>query len=126
MLRGACGAYLVWLGRRLVRHAARPLDPGSGVLRRSFLRGLLTNLTNPKAMLFFGAVLTALLPPTAPGWLGACAVVLIVVSSALWHLGVALLFSTGRVRDGYRRARVAVNRVAGALFVAFGLALVLE
>jgi threonine efflux protein len=122
VMRVVGGGYLIWFGVRLIRHARAPLGLArAGALRRSFLRGLLTNLSNPKAALFFGVVLTALLPPGPPTWRSAAAVGLIVVSSAGWHTLVAVAFSTERARAGYVRARVPLNRVAGALLVLFGV-----
>jgi threonine/homoserine/homoserine lactone efflux protein len=67
------GAYLIYLGVKTWIGAAKP--PAVSAERyeiqaiggwRYFWMGALTNLTNPKAAVFFGSIFTALLPPTLP------------------------------------------------------------
>ncbi|MER6797821.1 LysE family translocator, partial [Amycolatopsis mediterranei] len=96
----------------------RPARPGS-----AFRRGVVSNLTNPKAAAFFGSVLTATLPPTEPVAVRAAAVALIVAVSAGWHLSVALLFSSPVTQQWYARAEPALNRVVGTVLVVLGLTL---
>ncbi|MCB1390473.1 MAG: LysE family translocator, partial [Rhodobacteraceae bacterium] len=60
-LRYAGAAYLAWLAWKSARAALRPgaaraRDPGRESLRRAWARGALIHLTNPKAVLFWGAV----------------------------------------------------------------------
>ncbi|MEV5714926.1 LysE family transporter [Amycolatopsis mediterranei] len=95
-----------------------PARPGS-----AFRRGVVSNLTNPKAAAFFGSVLTATLPPTEPVAVRAAAVALIVAVSAGWHLSVALLFSSPATQRWYARAEPALNRVVGTVLVVLGLTL---
>jgi threonine/homoserine/homoserine lactone efflux protein len=91
----------------------------------AFRRGVVSNLTNPKAAAFFGSVLTATLPPTEPAAVRAAAVALIVAASAGWHLSVALLFSSPATQRWYARAEPALNRVVGTVLVVLGLTLAL-
>ncbi|MFB9688958.1 LysE family translocator [Amycolatopsis plumensis] len=126
-LRVACGGYLAWLGIRLWRppRPRPPGDPAKPTARRgnAFGRGVLSNLTNPKAAAFFGSVLTATLPPTEPTAVKAAAVALIVAASAGWHLSVALLFSSPATQRWYARAEPALNRVVGTVLVVLGVIL---
>lgn len=128
-MRLVCGCYLVYLGAGIVASARTPPAAIEPVARAaewvSFRRGLLTNVTNPKAAVFFGTVLTGLLPPSVPvGW-RAAAVAMIVVCSAIWHVTLALAFSTPSAQRVYGRARTALSRVVGTLLAALGLRLVL-
>src|SRR5947207_2085556 len=66
-VRLAGAAYLVWLGFRLLRAPgardaprSAPLPPRSGF----FLQGLLVILSNPKALLFFGALIPQFVDPS--------------------------------------------------------------
>ncbi|GHF96334.1 MULTISPECIES: LysE family transporter [Amycolatopsis] len=109
---------------------AAPAAPPAGRSREAtarrgnaFGRGVLSNLTNPKAAAFFGSVLTATLPPTEPTAVKAAAVALIVAASAGWHLSVALLFSSPATRRWYARAEPALNRVVGTILVVLGVIL---
>jgi threonine efflux protein len=129
-MRIVCGAYLAHIGLQLIIRAADPLDAvdtaGRGTLATSFRRGLLTNLSNPKAALFFGAVLTGMLPSPAPAWLQVTVVAVIVASSAAWHTLVALVFSTGAVQSAYGRAKPTLNRMIGTVLAAFGVTIVID
>jgi homoserine/homoserine lactone efflux protein len=66
-----CGvAYLVWLGWQQFRAApqAMVLDAGvaTATLRKAFAQGFLVNATNPKATIFFLAVLPPFIDPARP------------------------------------------------------------
>jgi threonine/homoserine/homoserine lactone efflux protein len=98
---------------------AAPLDRGP----HHFRQGVLSNLTNPKAAAFFGSVLTATLPPTEPTTVKATAVALILLTSAAWHLSVALLFSAPATQRWYAHAEPTLNRVVGTILVVLGVAL---
>ena len=60
-LKYAGAAYLVWLGLRLIRQQSAPREasaapaaqPGTRGLRALFMQGFLTNVLNPKVILFF-------------------------------------------------------------------------
>src|SRR5437763_1516577 len=58
-VRFAGAAYLVWLGIRLIRAPGHAIDAGAPPLAPPrggfFLQGMLVLLTNPKALVFFGA-----------------------------------------------------------------------
>ncbi|WP_372662547.1 LysE family translocator [Amycolatopsis kentuckyensis] len=100
-----------------------PDQPGSRGHAANFRRGVVSNVTNPKAAAFFGSVLTATLPPTEPTAVKLAAVALIVVASAAWHLSVALLFSSPATQRWYARAKPALNRVVGTILVVLGVTL---
>lgn len=123
-LRLLCGLYLAWLGIQLWRRADRPaagtraVDDGGWWV--AFRRGVFSNVTNPKAAAFFGSVLTATLSPDEPAAIRLAAIGVIVAGSAVWHLSVALLFSSPAVQRRYDRAKPLLNRLIGALLVALG------
>lgn len=124
VLRVVCGAYLAWLGVQLWRKARTPDEIADPQLpEKHFRKGVVSNLTNPKAAAFFGSVLTATLPATEPTAVKAAAVALIVVASAAWHLSVALLFSSPATQRWYAHAKPTLNRVVGAILVVLGVTL---
>lgn len=116
-----CGLYLAWLGIRmlLTATAATPAPKASG----GFRQGVFSNLTNPKAAVFFGSILTATVPPTEPLTVRIAAVALIVVTSLAWHLSVALMFSSPATQRWYDRAKPTLNRVVGSVLVVLGVLL---
>ena len=119
-------AYLVWFGIGLIRQSAAPLpEKNTSHPRESFLRafrdGLMTNLSNPKSMVFYASVFSAAVPAkTSPSTL-AVMVLMVAVIAALWYGGVALVLSSGRVAALYRKGKPFVERVCGVFLVFFGL-----
>jgi threonine efflux protein len=91
--------------------------------RSGVLTGLLVDLGNPKAAVFFTSLFAALLPAGAPWWFKAATVVIVAAIPALWYSLVAFLFSTGRVASAYRRLRRPFDALAGTLFLGLGVRL---
>lgn len=112
------GAYLLYLGGRLVvptlrRSAARPEPVADLSARSAFAQGLFTNVLNPKAVLFFAAILPQfVVAETAPVWMqvGALGVLDVALGFVAWALVIALgvrlstFLSRPRVRRWWDRA----------------------
>lgn len=104
-----------------VAPAAGSVSPGLGW--RSWRLGLFTNLANPKALVFFGALFASLLPADA-GMAGRVeALVAMLAIGFAWFIVVAVLASVPVAVAGYHRARRIIDSVTGGLFVAVGGAL---
>jgi threonine efflux protein len=126
----AGGAYLVYLGVRLwlssgAEPSSAPRRAPEGSLRGAYVRGLLTNLTNPKSAVYFGSVFTLFVGPRTPAWVQLAAVAIVVFDTVLWYATVAALFSREPVRRLYAAARRPIDRAAGAVMVGFGARLAL-
>lgn len=125
-LKLAGAAYLVWLGARSLRTALRQgasmetarLAPAS--LLRAFRTGFLVSMTNPKAALFFGSVMTAFVPVAAPGWFLAAVVALCGVLAILLHAITATVFSTDVALRAFARGRRWISGLFGIAFLAMG------
>lgn len=122
-------AYLMYLGVQLWWNSGEASSGRVSATERSiagaFLRGLLTNMLNPKSAAYYASVFTLFLPPGTPGWLQVAAITLISLTSALWHAAVALLFSTRTIQNVYAAMGRGINRAAGAVMAALGLRLLL-
>jgi threonine/homoserine/homoserine lactone efflux protein len=121
-IRIAGALYLVWLGAQTLRgHGAsveaRP-RPGSG-----YRQGLLSNLGNPKIVIFF----TSLLPQFAAGFAALSALGLVFsVMTLVWLVACAVTVARARTAILRPRVRRALDTVAGLALVAFGLRLATE
>ncbi|MCT1432501.1 LysE family translocator [Dietzia maris] len=94
------------------------------VPRADFTRGLVTNLANPKALVFFGAVLTPFLrEEVSAAWSVALVAGMIAVALA-WFGGLALVASHRVVNERVGRLLPWVDVVASTLFVVVGVAFV--
>ncbi len=129
-LKIAGGAYLVYLALRIWRGAADPLvlaDDAQGQQcswRRSFMLGLGTMLSNPKAVVQYGSIFAALLPREVPAGLMLSLVPLVFVLEAGWYLIVALLLSSASPRSAYLKFKARTDRVAGGVMGLLGLKLI--
>lgn len=126
-MRFAGAAYLVYLGVRAILAAGRaaPGDGRQGSTRSWFVQGLVTNLLNPKAVLFFASILPQFVDPAAalaPQIL-ALGVVDVLVGVALWAVWIVLTGGLAAALADRRRRRL-WDRATGGAFVAVGVALV--
>lgn len=121
-------AYLAWLGVRTWRNARRaaeqaaapPLPSGS----RPFAQGVLTQLANPKSVLFFGALMPQFIDPAGPllAQYALFGLICVVVEVPVL-LGYGWLAAQGR--RFARNPRVALwrERVSGGLLMGVGASL---
>ena len=74
LVKLAGAAYLIFVGLQMIFSARRPTAGGGSLPLsdgRAFRRGLLTDLSNPKAAAFFTSLFAVAVPPTAPLWFDA-------------------------------------------------------
>lgn len=110
--------YLAWLGVQCLRSKGQMPDaqaqqPG----RKTFVTGFLTNLLNPKAMLYFGSVLSQALKPGLDAADVALLSTVLVAESFLWFALVATLFSSRAVLGWLRTRLVWLDRAVGAVLI---------
>jgi threonine/homoserine/homoserine lactone efflux protein len=129
VLKWIGGAYLVWLGIQLWRAPPIDMQASSGADARPgsalFKEGLLSAITNPKALLFFAAFLPQFIDPNRnlvvqfmvmAGTFG--------IVEFLYELLVAK--AAHRISPLLRRIGRRFNQACGGLFMGIGLALPLR
>ena len=129
ILRFAGAAYLIWIGYRMLRHPRHSfqIEPAAAQARAAFARGALTNLLNPKVGVFYVSFLPQFVPHGAP--VAVFIVLLGLIHAVLGLIWFACLILATRPIAGLLRKPALVcglDRITGALFVAFGLGLALE
>lgn len=128
----AGGLYLAWMGVKMLRGAIRapatPAGEPQQVLQQSdwatLRAGLLTNLSNPKVVIYFGSVFSAFLGDGVSAGARWGLWSMVVVETLLWFTVVAGVFALPAMRRGYLRLSRWIDGLAGAVFVAFGLHLI--
>ncbi|MEM9147928.1 MAG: LysE family translocator [Pseudomonadota bacterium] len=128
LLRYAGVAYILWLAIRSLRSALRagappPARPVQGGELRTFLGGALLHLTNPKAVVSWGAVYAVAVPPGSGPVELASIWALLITASATVFFGYALLFSAAAAMERYLRLRRWIEGAFGLLFGGAALAL---
>ena len=120
------GVYLIWLAIQSGRAAlspgrAEPKAPGSG---RWFRRGLILNLSNPKAVVAWMAALSMGLGQGDGAAQVALATVVCVTLGFLNYAGYAVLFSVPGAMALYRRIGRWVDGAVAGLFAVAGFGLI--
>jgi len=136
VLKWAGAAYLLVAGVRLLfsrgsaglAQAAEAPLPGAPALRDMFQQGFLTNALNPKVALFFLAFVPQFIAPGAPhnAWAFLLLGCIFNINALPVNMGFAALaaWASGRL-DAVQRGMRWLDRLAGVMFIAFGLKLAL-
>ena len=105
-------------------HLAAVDHEASDTMQHPFLFGLLTNLANPKAIIYFGSIFAGLITPDVSNVIRAVIYAMVIAETFLWFGLVALIFGLPPLRRGYRKLCRWIDGLAGVLFVGFGLGLI--
>jgi threonine/homoserine/homoserine lactone efflux protein len=127
-LRIAGAVFLIVVGVTAIVRPARRAEIPRRLGTNPFLTGLLTNLGNPKAVLFFLSVLPQFLPASTVAALPtALALATIPVTCSLAGLSLWAIVS-GRLREQLQtpRARRIQERIMGSVLVALGIRVAAE
>ncbi len=130
-LRVVCGAYLIYLGLRMIR-ASLSGRSGNGRAApeqsraRLFLMGFLTNLGNAKAIAYFAGVFAAAGAYDLPFEWQIVAIFLMPGIGFSWNAALVLFVSTKPVRRAYERAAHWIDRLSGSVLMIFGLKLLVS
>lgn len=117
---GAC--YLLFLAYKAFSSALKGKDMQAGSITvkggfwQYYRRGLLIQLTNPKAAFTWIAILSVAIDQTAPVWVGGIVVLGTGTISVLGHLAYAIAFSTTPMVNGYRKAQRWIDGALGSFF----------
>ncbi|EPU8566305.1 threonine export protein RhtC [Yersinia enterocolitica] len=127
------GLYLCWMGWQLLKSARSKRDTSEPEVQvalpargRTFLRGFLTNLSNPKAVIYFGSVFSLFVGDNVTAGARWGLFVLIVAETFVWFSIVACVFALPVMRRGYQRLSKWIDGLAGVLFAGFGIHLILS
>lgn len=125
------GLYLCWLGWLIWRGAGQPLamtesGPAAQGALRGFWLGLVTQVSNPKAIVIYTSVFAALMPASVPAWFYLAVPAALFVIECGWYVIVALVFSMAGPRAVYLGAKRWLDRAAGAVMGLLGLRLLTE
>lgn len=121
--------FLLWIAFQIFRHAAEPIElERTAALgsHRLVMKGFLTQLSNPKVVVFFGSVFVAMLPAAPPPWMVVALVAIVAFNETVWYSLVALFIGSPRIRARYLRAKTWLDRGTSVFLGALGLRLLLS
>lgn len=130
------GLYLCWMGWQLLKSARAKKSVGETDIAeaavtlpaggRTFMRGFLTNLSNPKAVIYFGSVFSLFVGDSVSSAARGGLFIMIVAETFAWFSIVALVFALPKMRRGYQRLAKWIDGVAGVVFTGFGIGLIIS
>lgn len=129
------GLWLLYMSYGLLKQAklqwgTRPVDIDMdamlGTLWSNFRFGLLTNLSNPKIVLYFAAIMAPILPTDSPVWVSWVLGLIIVAQAFLVFSCLALFVSTARVRRRLLAAGPYIDGASGTFFLVAGIVLIIN
>ncbi|MEP7452567.1 LysE family transporter [Phyllobacterium sp. SB3] len=132
MLKWAGAAYLVYLGIKALRAPA--MEAPAEIVKdamdekkisdgRSFLMGFVTNALNPKPVLFFLSLFSALVSHETPVLVQASYGVFMAIALIAWFVAVSTFFTIQSVRDRFVSWGRWFNRITGMVFIGLGIKL---
>ncbi len=88
------------------------------------MKGLLTNLSNPKAVIYFGSVFSLFLANPQLDQVHWLLFIIVSIETALWFLLVAFVFSLPAFRAAYQNFAKWIDGISGGIFTLLGVYLI--
>lgn len=123
------GLYLLYLAYKIIKHAKEPMQTENDgnqpmSLRRAYVTGVITQLSNPKIAIVLASIFTALLPKEIPSYFYVVLPLLCFFIDAGWCSVLAVALSAEKPRRVYLRFKAVFDRIAGGVMTILGLKLI--
>lgn len=127
-LRYAGAAYLLWIGVKALlakssgtAYVSKQAQELNVTAKAAFMQGLLCNLLNPKATLFFLAIFTQLLNASSTMLDKLVVAFIIWLEAAIWWPIVVFVFQTQIVQRRYFKLQVIIDKFLGVILIVLGV-----
>lgn len=127
-LRYAGAAYLLWIGvKALLAKSSGTAYVSKHALelnvtaKAAFMQGLLCNLLNPKATLFFLAIFTQLLNASSTMVDKLVVAFIIWLEATIWWPMVVFVFQTQIVQRRYFKLQIIIDKLLGVILILLGV-----
>lgn len=131
------GLYLFYLGIQLLKSALNkspqsesdtiePAVYSKTPYHTLLLKGFLTNMANPKALVYFSSVFAIAINTESSIFQQSSLLLLVFIESLLWFALVAILFSTPKINSYYQKFSKKIDGITGGIFISFGCMLILN
>lgn len=127
-------AYLIFIGAKSVlakKRSDEAFTPLNTKIKnpspwRRIQNGLLTNLLNPKAFVFFTAIYAQFITPETPWAISTTFLLTSVFIEMTWFSLVTLFLTTPKIRAAFMKLSHWIDRISGGLLIALGVKLALS
>ncbi len=128
------GLYLFYLGIQLFKSALNKKIESdkieTTVIRQSYenllFKGFLTNMANPKALVYFSSVFAIAINTEASIFQQSSLIALVFFESLIWFTFVAFVFSAPKMNQYYQKFSKKIDGITGGIFISFGCLLILN
>lgn len=127
-LRYAGAAYLLWIGVKALlakssgtAYVSKQTQELDVTAKAAFMQGLLCNLLNPKATLFFLAIFTQLLNASSTMVDKLVVAFIIWLEAAIWWPMVVFVFQTQIVQRRYFKLQLIIDKLLGVILIVLGV-----
>ena len=126
-MKVAGALFLLWIAFQIFRHAAKPFEINGRSNDENpshpLIRGFLTQISNPKVVVFFGSIFVAILPSEVPAWMIVALIVVVTMNEIVWYSLVSLFFGSSPVRRFYLMAKRWIDRATAGFLGFLGMRL---
>ena len=119
--------FMIFIAFQIIRHSADPIifdAPTTEKVLHPFLQGFMTQISNPKVVVFFGSIFVALMPNDMPPWMIVALIAVVSFNEVWWYSFVALFFGLRPVKSFYIRLKKSLDRITGVFLGLVGLRLI--
>ena len=95
-------------------------------LRKMFLLGLFTQLSNPKTAIVFASAFAAFLPLNPPSNTLYILCFLALIIDSAWYIFVALVLSSKKAQNSYSKFKKLISRIFAGMMGLMGLELIID
>ncbi|PXZ04732.1 LysE family transporter [Gilliamella apicola] len=127
-LRYAGAAYLLWIGIKALlakssgtTYVTKQTQAINVTAKKAFMQGLLCNILNPKATLFFLAIFTQLLNANSTMMDKFMVASIIWLEALLWWPLVVFIFQTQVVQRRYFKLQAVIDKLLGVILIVLGV-----
>lgn len=128
------GLYLFYLGIQLFKSALSKKTESdkiaTTVIGKSYksllFKGFLTNMANPKALVYFSSVFAIAINTEASIFQQSSLIALVFFESLIWFTFVAFVFSAPKMNQYYQKFSKKIDGITGGIFISFGCLLILN
>ena len=130
--------YLGWIGLDLLKNGIQrkgssiittvidKTNKSSNLVKKAFLRGFVSNIFNPKVLIFFISLLSTLVTQEYSLSFRVVLTLQIFVMCFIWFAMVVALFSNVRVQQKFGSLKWLVDIISGVLFLVFAIVILLR
>lgn len=93
---------------------------------RRIQNGFLTNVLNPKALVFCTAIYAQFITPETPMWMAAIFLITAITIEILWFSIVTIFLTTPKIRQRFLHISHWIERISGGLLIGLGVKLALS